>query len=67
MRTSQKGINLIKKYEGLRLEPYLCPANIPTIGYGATYYPPGTNQKVSLSDPAITEAYAESILKEMLV
>ncbi len=67
MKTSQTGLNLIKKYEGLRLEPYLCPAKIPTIGYGATYYPPGTNKKVSLSDPPITEAFAESLLKEMLV
>lgn len=30
----QPGIELIKKWEGLRLMPYLCPAGIPTIGYG---------------------------------
>ena len=30
------GIELIKKFEGLRLESYLCPAGIPTIGYGHT-------------------------------
>lgn len=27
---------LVKKYEGLRLEAYLCPAGVPTIGYGHT-------------------------------
>ena len=29
-------IELIKEAEGLRLESYLCPAGIPTIGYGHT-------------------------------
>lgn len=27
---------LIKKYEGLKLKAYLCPAGVPTIGYGST-------------------------------
>ena len=36
MNISQKGIDLIKKYEGLRLEAYLCPAGVWTIGYGHT-------------------------------
>lgn len=31
-----RAIDLVKKYEGLRLEAYLCPAGIPTIGYGHT-------------------------------
>jgi len=30
-------IEIIKKYEGLRLKSYLCPAGIPTIGWGHTY------------------------------
>ena len=29
-------LDLIKKWEGCRLEAYLCPANVPTIGYGHT-------------------------------
>jgi len=29
-------INLIKEFEGCRLEAYLCPAGVWTIGYGAT-------------------------------
>ena len=36
MTTSNQGKNLIKESEGLRLEAYLCPANIPTIGWGHT-------------------------------
>lgn len=27
---------LIRRFEGLRLEPYLCPAGVWTVGYGAT-------------------------------
>ena len=30
------GLDIIKKYEGLRLKAYLCPAGVPTIGYGHT-------------------------------
>ena len=36
MRISEKGLNLIKAFEGLRLEAYLCPAKVWTIGYGHT-------------------------------
>ena len=35
-KTSDKGQNLIREFEGLRLESYLCPSNIWTIGYGST-------------------------------
>ena len=31
------GIDIIKKFEGCKLKAYLCPAGIPTIGYGHTY------------------------------
>ena len=63
-KTSKNGIELIKKYEGFRSKPYLCPAKVPTIGYGATYYPNG--QKVKLSDPAIDEKHASLLLEAML-
>ena len=36
MKTSQRGINLIKQYEGIRLTAYKCPAGVYTIGYGHT-------------------------------
>ena len=64
MKTSNKGLELIKRYEGLEISPYLCPANVPTIGYGATYYPDGN--KVTMSDNVITESYAETLLLRML-
>lgn len=31
------GKDVIRKWEGLRLTAYLCPAGVPTIGYGHTY------------------------------
>lgn len=42
MKTSQKGIDLIKKFEGCKLTSYLCPAKVWTIGFGNTYYLDGS-------------------------
>lgn len=61
---NQAGIALIKKYEGFRAKPYLCPARIPTIGYGATYYPNGS--KVTMNDREITEPQAQAMLIDHL-
>lgn len=36
MRTSQTGIDLIKRFEGFSPVAYLCPAGVWTIGYGHT-------------------------------
>ena len=36
MEISKEGIELIKKFEGLRLVAYKCPAGVWTIGYGHT-------------------------------
>lgn len=36
MKVSTNGLELIKKFEGLRLEAYLCSAGVLTIGYGHT-------------------------------
>ena len=36
MRTSQRGLNLIKSFEGLRLQAYQDSVGVWTIGYGAT-------------------------------
>jgi lysozyme len=63
-KTGSEGIKLIKFFEGFRSKPYLCPASIPTIGYGATYYPNG--KKVTLNDAPIDEAYASQLLQNML-
>lgn len=48
-------------HEGLRLRPYLCQANIPTIGVGCTTYEDG--RKVKLSDPPITHERAMSLFR----
>lgn len=36
MTTSERGLSLIKSFEGLRLRAYKCPAEVWTIGYGHT-------------------------------
>jgi lysozyme len=51
---------LCRRFEGLHLTPYLCPAGVPTIGYGATHYLDG--RPVLLSDPPITRDAAERML-----
>lgn len=63
-KINTKGLQLIEEFEGLRLTPYLCPANVPTIGIGTTCYPDGT--KVTLSDPEITPAQALNYLSHDL-
>jgi GH24 family phage-related lysozyme (muramidase) len=53
-------LDIIAEFEGFRSSPYLCPAGIPTIGYGNTFYADG--RKVQMSDPAITEAEGRVML-----
>ncbi len=48
-------LELIKEFEGLRLEAYLCPADVWTIGYGHT--------KTVRKGMKITNAEAEELLK----
>ena len=63
-KVSKKGLDLIKKFEGLKLKPYLCSAGVPTIGYGNTLYENG--KKVSLKDSVITESRATELLSYSL-
>lgn len=65
MKISEKGLAIVKKYEGLRLKPYLCPAGVPTIGWGSTVYPNG--KAVTLRDAAITPQQASDILLATMV
>jgi len=51
---------LCRRFEGFREKPYLCPAGIPTIGYGSTYYADG--KKVTLQDAPINEPEARVLL-----
>lgn len=56
MRISQKGIDLIKEFEGCKLRAYLCPAGVWTVGVGHT-------QGVK-AGTTITMAQAEQFLKD---
>lgn len=58
MQISQKGIDLIKKFEGCKLFAYRDSVGVPTIGYGHT-----KNVKMGM---AITLQQAEVFLKEDL-
>ena len=59
MKTSPKGIALIKEFEGLRLKAYQCPGGVWTIGYGHTAgVKPGM---------LISKAQAEEYLKADLI
>ena len=58
MTTSEKGRQLIKQFEGLRLTAYRCPAGVATIGWGHT-------EGVKMGQ-RITEQQAEQLLTEDL-
>jgi len=51
---------LCRRFEGYRAKPYLCPANVATIGYGSTYYADG--RKVTLEDAPMDEPTARALL-----
>jgi|ERR1035437_442049 lysozyme len=57
---SLRAILIVRQFEGCKLKPYLCPAGIPTIGWGSTRYTNGV--RVSMKDPAITQAKADEML-----
>jgi lysozyme len=51
---------LCRQFEGYKAKPYLCPANVATIGYGSTYYADG--RKVTLEDAPMDEPTARALL-----
>ena len=58
MRTSEKGINLIKEFEGRRLVAYQDSVGVWTIGYGHT--------KTAHEDKLIIKSTADKLLAEDL-
>jgi lysozyme len=58
MHISEEGKALIKKFEGCKLEAYLCSAGVPTIAYGRT-------KDVKMGDTC-TQEQAEAWLEEEL-
>lgn len=58
-KIDSKGLDLIKQFEGCSLKAYLCPANVPTIGYGSIRHPNGNKVKIG---ETITKKQAEEYL-----
>ena len=56
MKISDRGVSLIKRWEGFRADAYLCPAKVWTIGYGHT--------ATANRGQCITKERAEELLKE---
>jgi len=65
MNISKTGIQLVKDFEGLRLNAYKCSAGVPTIGYGSTFYPDKSN--VKMGDVLRDKEEAEVLLINTLV
>ena len=55
-RITEKGLELIKKYEGFSASPYICPAGYLTVGYGHVVKPH------EVFDSPISPDFAEEIL-----
>ena len=58
LKTSENMITVLKKFEGLRLKAYKCPAGVYTIGYGHT--------ENVCADSEISELMADQILRKDL-
>lgn len=59
MAISERGVELVAKYEGCRLQAYKCPAGVWTIGYGHT-------AGVQPGDTLPSQERAKALLKEDL-
>lgn len=64
MKLTEAGLDIIKVSEGLRLQAYLCPAKVLTIGYGHTSMAGKPEVKPNMT---ITKEEAEAILLRDLV
>ena len=60
MKTSSRGIELIKSFEGCHLVAYKCPAGVWTIGYGHTA---GVKERMTITQ-AQADAYLASDLEK---
>ncbi len=63
-RSLEVAAALARRFEGFYSKPYLCPAGVPTIGYGATYYEDG--RAVTLRDAPISKERADALLLWMV-
>ena len=60
MQISRDGLDLIKRFEGLSLKAYKCPADVWTIGYGSTRI----WGRAVTGDDQITKEQAEDFLRQ---
>ncbi len=51
---------LCERFEGFYRSPYICPAGVPTIGFGATFYENG--KRVVLNDVPISRERGRELL-----
>ena len=63
MKLTEKGINLIKEFEGLRLTAYQDSVGVWTIGYGNTFYEDGS--RVSEGD-RINKSRADYLFRSIV-
>lgn len=64
MKISDNGINLIKKFEGVRYKPYKCPAGLWTVGVGHLI---GDGKQLPDSyNKTFTESEVDAILRKDL-
>ena len=61
MKLSKAGEDLMHRYEGFRNKPYLCPADIWTIGYGHVLY----QEQIRLPVVRVPDKQTPMIRKEM--
>tara|TARA_R110001583_G_scaffold121228_1_gene272471 strand:- start:258 stop:713 length:456 start_codon:yes stop_codon:yes gene_type:complete len=59
MKISTEGLALIKKFEGCRLDAYLCAAGVPTIAWGKT-------KDVNMGDSCTQEQADDWLLEEIV-
>ena len=65
MKTNKAGIDLIKKWEGFRSDPYICSGGVWTIGFGATRLLDG--RPIQKDTPPVTEQEGLDLLDRQLV
>jgi len=62
VKINKVGLEIIKSFEGWSSDPYLCPANRWTIGYGSTWDIRG--RSVTSDHPNITKDEGEDLLRQ---
>lgn len=63
--TPPQAVEMIKRYEGFSARPYLCPANVWTVGWGTTR--DGAGNPVTSRTAPVTVEQADALLKRDLL